>query len=166
LFLLWAAEGLHRLNATSFCRLEKPIAAALALAVLLSYAGWYSRIVAGPLRDSINAPEAMELYEWVRQHTDPHDLFLFPEPRVLALYTGRRAMAHHPEDDVPDLDRTLRKYAVTYVVVHYSSPLPPFQVSSQLIETFIADNPSSFEKVYENCGFRVYRVREGALTSR
>jgi hypothetical protein len=166
LFFLWVAEGLHRLDATSFRRVEKPIVAALASAVLLSYAGWYSRMDTGPIRDGVNAPDAVALFQWVRQQTDPRDVFLFQRPRAFALYTGRRSLAHHKADDAPRLARTLRKHGATHVVVYHSSPFPIFQKSGRLVETFIADNPARFEKVFENQGFRVYRLREGALASR
>lgn len=166
LFFLWAAEGLHWLAATSFRSLEKPIAVVLGLAVLLSYAGWYSRLDAGPIRDGVNAPESVALFEWVRQRTDPHGVFLFQKPRAFALYTDRHALAHHKADDSPRLARTLRKHGATHVVVHQGSPLPIFQQSGRLVETFVAENSSRFEKVYENPGFRIYRLREGTLASR
>jgi hypothetical protein len=166
LFFLWVAEGLHRLADTSFRNLEKPIAAALLLAVLLSYAGWYSLMDTGPIHNGVNAPEAAELFAWVRQQTDPDDVFLFPKPRAFALYTNRHSLAHHRADDPPGLARTLRKHRATHVVVYHSSPFPIFQQSERVIENFIAEDPSRFAKVYENQGFRVYRLREGALASR
>lgn len=166
LFFLWVAEGLHRLATTSFGRLEKPIAAALASAVLLSYAGWYSRLEAGPIHDGVSTPEAIALFDWVRQQTDPRDVFVFPKPRAFALYTNRRSLAHHHADDSPRLARTLRKHGATHVVVYHSSLLPNFQKSGRLVERLVAENPSCFDKIYENQGFRIYRLREGALASR
>jgi hypothetical protein len=166
LFFLWVAEGLHRFESTSLQRLEKPAAAALTLAVLLSYAGWYSRMDTGPIRDGVGSPEAIALFDWVKKQTDAGDVFLFQKPRAFALYTGRRALAHHQADDTRRLEQTLRKHGVSHVVVYHSSPFPVFQRSGRLLETFIAANPSDFEKIFENHGFRVYRIREGALASR
>lgn len=166
LFFLWAAEGLHQLEATRLQRLEMPTATLLATAVLLSYAGWYSRMDLGPIRNGVTTPEAAALFAWVKQKSDKHDLFLFPKPRAFALYTGRRALAHHPADDPQRLAHTLQKYGVTHLVVHHSSPFPVFQKSSQLVETLLAEEPTRFEQVYENPGFRVYRLRQGALASR
>ncbi|MHB1425389.1 MAG: hypothetical protein ACYC3I_19640 [Gemmataceae bacterium] len=166
LFFLWAAEGLHRLESTSLRRLERPAGMALALAVLLSYAGWYSRMDVGPIRNGVGSPEAAALFDWVQKQTDGRDVFLFPRPRAFALFTGRHALAHHPADNPPALARTLTKHGVTHLVVYHSSPFPIFQKSGRLVEALIADNPSGFDTVYENRGFRVYHIREGSLASR
>jgi len=166
LFFLWVAEGVHRINSTSFRRLEMPAAAILTAAVLLSYAGWYSCMDVGPIRNGVSSPEAAALFDWVDKQTDERDLFLFPKPRAFALYTGRHALAHHVADDPQRLSRTLQKHGVTHVVVYHSSPFPIFQKSSQLVETLIAEEPAGFDKIYENPGFRVYRLRQGALASR
>jgi hypothetical protein len=166
LFFLWVAEGLHRLESTSLRRLAMPAAAGLAVAVLLSYAGWYSRMDVGPIRHGVSSPEAVALFDWVQQQTDGGDVFLFAKPRAFALYTGRRALAHHVADDPERLSRTLQKHGVTHLVVYHSSPFPIFQKSGRLVETLIAEEPAGFDKVYENAGFRVYQLQPGALASR
>ncbi len=166
LFFLYVAEGLHRLETTSLRRLEKPAAVVLMLAVLLSYAGWFRRMDAGPIRHGVGSAEAVALFEWVKQQTDPRDVFLFQKPRAFALYTGRRSLAHHKADDHPRLAHTLHRHGATHVVVYHTSPFGIFQRSGQLVESFVADNADSFEKVYENAGFRVYHLREGSLASR
>jgi hypothetical protein len=163
LFFVWIAEGLHRLASTSLWRLEVPTAIVLALAVLLSYAGCYSRMDAGPIRNGLGSPEAVALFDWVQTQTNRRDVFLFPKPRAFALFTGRQSMAHHPAEDPQRLARTLRKHGVTHIVVYHSSSLPVFQKSGRLVEALRADNPSGFDKVYENRSFRVYHIREAAL---
>lgn len=166
LFFLWAGEGLHRLESTSLRRLEMPAAAVLALAMLLSYAGWYSRMDLGAIHNGVNSPQATALFDWVQQQTDRNDLFLFQKPRAFALYTGRRALAHHAADDPQRLAHTIHKHGVTHLVVYHSSPFPVFQKSGRLVETLLAGEPAGFDTVYENAGFRVYRLHEGALASR
>jgi hypothetical protein len=166
LFFLYIAEGLRRLEATSLRPVEKPAALVLSLAVLLSYAGCFTRMDSGPFQNGVNSPEAAALFDWVKKQTDPQDVFLFQKPRAFALYTGRRSLAHHRADDAPRLARTLRKHGATHVVVYHSSPFPIFQKSGRLVENFIAENATGFEKVYENDCFRVYRIRDGSLASR
>jgi hypothetical protein len=166
LFFLYVAEGLLRLECTVLHRLAKPAAAVLSLAVLLSYAGGFTRLDDEPFRHGVSSPEAVALFDWVKTHTDRDDVFLFQKPRAFALYTGRHSLAHHKADDPPRLARTLRRHAATHVVVYHGSPFPIFQNSGRLVETFIAENPSGFEKVYDRDGFRIYRIRDGALASR
>lgn len=136
------------------------------LAVLLSYAGWYSRMDTGPIRNGVGSPEAVALFDWVQKQTDVRDVFLFQKPRAFALYTGRHALAHHEADDKDRLAHALHRHGATHVVLYHTSPFPIFQKSGRLVESLIADNPSGFEKIYENPGFRVYRIREGSLAWR
>lgn len=158
LFFLYAAEGLLRLESTSLRRLEMPAAIVLTLAVLISYIGEFTRMESGPFRNGVNSPEAIALFDWVKSKSDPQDVFLFQKPRAFALYTGRHALAHHKADDSQRLARTLRRHGATHVVVYHTSPFPIFQKSGQLVESFVAENVDRFEKVYENPGFRVYRL--------
>jgi hypothetical protein len=166
LWFLYIGEGLCLLGSTSYSRVAAAAAPALALAVMLSYANWFRLVDAGPIRYGVNAPEAVALFDWVKHQTNPHDVFLFQKPRALALYTGRCALAHHPEDDPRSLVRTLQKHGVTHLVVCHSSPLPVFQKSGRLVEKLIAEEPAGFDKIYENPGFHVYRLRQGALAWR
>jgi hypothetical protein len=166
LWLLYVSEGLCLLGSTSYRRAASIAAPALALAILISYANWFRLMEAGPIRYGVNAPEAVALFDWVKQRTDSRAVFLFQRPRALALYTGRHALAHHPEDDPQSLSRTLEKHGVTHLVVCYSSPFAVFQKSGRLVESLISEEPASFDKVYENPAFRVYRLRQGQLASR
>jgi hypothetical protein len=164
LWFLYVGEGMSLLRAISF-RVAAVAAPALALSMLLSYADWFRDLDAGPIRNGVNTPEAVALFDWIKNKTDPQDIFLFQKPRAFALYTGRRSLAHHKADDPPRLARTLRQYDVTHVVVHPSSPFDLFQNSSRLVEALLAEEPSDFETVYENPGFRVYRLRERSFAS-
>lgn len=164
LWFLYIGEGLCLLGATSFRRIAVPAAPALALAVLLSYANWLRSVDAGPIRNGVNSPEAVALFDWVKRQTDSRDVFLFQKPRAFALYTGRRSLAHHPADDPQRLTRTIHQHGVTHVVVYHTSPFPIFQKSGRLVESLIAETPAGFDKVYENSGFRVYQLREGSAS--
>jgi hypothetical protein len=164
LWFLYIGEGLCLLDSILSRRATAVATPALALAVLLSYADWFRNLDAGPIRNGVNAPEAVALFDWIKENTDLHDVFLFQKPRAFALYTRRRSLAHHKADDPLHLARTLREYGVTHVVIHPSSPFDFFQNSSRLVEALRAEGPTGFEKVYENPGFRVYRLRAGAFT--
>ncbi len=86
LFFLYAGEGLCWLRSTSLCMAVKPVTAALAFAVLVSYVGCYTRLEFGPVRDGVSTPEAIALFDWIRDRTD-QQVFLFQKPRAMALYT-------------------------------------------------------------------------------
>ncbi len=166
LFFLYAAEGIRLLPSARMPRVEPFVATTLVLAVGASYAGAYSRIDSGPIGDGVSSPEAVELFSWIRDNTDPNDVFIFQKPKALALYGGRRALAHRRLDDPSRLAPTLRQHEATHLVVHRTSPLPVFQSSGRLVKAFVAAYPDRCEKVYETPGFRVYKLRPSGLASR
>ncbi len=166
LFFLYMAQGIRLLHSARMPRLEPLVAATLALAVGVSYAGAYSRIDSGPIGDGVSSPEAAALFHWIRDNTDPNDVFLFQKPKALALYGGRRALAHRRLEDPSRLAPTLREHGATHLVVHRTSSLPVFRSSGRLVEAFVAAYPDRCEKVYETPGFRVYKLRPSGLASR
>jgi 4-amino-4-deoxy-L-arabinose transferase-like glycosyltransferase len=161
LFFLHVCEGLHRLANTRWGRLELPAAAGLALAILVSYAGSYSRLEVGPPHQGVSTPEATALFEWVKTHTRPEDVLLFQKPRALALYTGRRASAHHVPASDADLWHYLRQIGSTHLIV-----CRQFENSRLVLEPFVARHAGSFRKVYGDDVFAVYRIAEASLASR
>jgi hypothetical protein len=156
LFLLYVCEGLHRLANTRWGRLETAAAAGLALAVSISYAGCYSRLEVGPPRQGVSTPEATALFDWVKTHTGSQDVFLFQKPRALALYTGRRASAHHVPKSDADLWNYLRQTRTTHVIV-----CRQFAGSKGILEPFVERHAGSFRKVYGDEVFAVYRIPDG-----
>lgn len=165
LFFLYVGEGLVQLRSLSVGRLERPLAALLAAAILVSYAGKYRHVDAGPVRDGVSTAEAVALFDWIKDKTDPQDVFMFQKPRALALYARRQAVAHHKLADDEQLWSFLRRLHVSHLVVSESSANASFQNSRRLLHPFVERHGDRFEKVYENPGFRVYRLREPVLAS-
>lgn len=165
LFFLYIGEGLTLLIITMLRQAEKPAAAVLTLAVLVSYLGCYSRLDIGPVREGVSTPEAGSLFGWIQTQTDRDAVFLFQKPKALALYTRRSALAHHRPADEAHLWRFLRSTGVTHVIVCPSSSYPAFQSSRRMLAPFIERYGERFEEVYANAAFRVYRLRDAQLAS-
>jgi hypothetical protein len=160
LFVAYACEGLRALPA-SWPRLRAGAAAAALLAMVASYGAAYTRAEWGPFREGVTAPETVALFEFVRTRTRPDDVFLFQEPRALALYTGRRASAHQVEPSDEHLWGYLRQIGATHLVV---SPRCP--ASYAVLAPFVGRYADRLEEVFANEGYTVYRVREGPVASR
>ena len=135
LFFFWAAEGLHRLESTAIRRLAMPAAIALALAVLLSYAGWYRCMEFGPIRDGVGSPQAARCSTGYSRKRMAAGCFCFPGRGLLRDSRDGAALAHHPADDPERLAHTLTKHGVTHLVVYHSSPFPIFQRSDRLVRS-------------------------------
>ncbi len=166
LFFLYASEGLCWLRSAALNRAETAVAVMLALAVLVSYTGRYTRLEIGPVQDGISTPESVALFDWIRKRTGPNDVFLFPKARALALYTKRHAVSHHKAADDEHLRHLLHWSNATHVVIGTSSPSAAFQNSRQILEPFLERHGEDFEEVYANPGFRVYRIRRSVFASR
>ena len=63
----------------------------------LSYAGEIRHQSTLPAEPNVADADAANMFAFVQQHTKPEDLLVFPKPRTLALFTGRRVAALSPE---------------------------------------------------------------------
>jgi 4-amino-4-deoxy-L-arabinose transferase-like glycosyltransferase len=162
LFLFYVCEGLLRTAALlPRLRLERPAAVSVALAVLVSYAASYTRMEVGPFRQGVQTPEATALFEFVRTRTHPDDVFLFQKPRALALFTGRRASAHHVPDSDEQMFGYLRQINATHLVV-----TSQFPNSYHVLGSFVRRNADRFDTVFHTGDITVYRLVESQRASR
>jgi 4-amino-4-deoxy-L-arabinose transferase-like glycosyltransferase len=164
LYIVYFWHGVLRLGALPAPDWVRPrrVAAALgggvAAALLLSYAGQYARLDFGPLREGVARPEAEALFDFVRRETPADAVFLFQKPRALALFTGRRASAHHAPATDAELWSYLRHIGASHLVVGRVFP-----DSHALLRPFVDRNPGRLRPVYANADFAVYRVGQEAV---
>ena len=89
----------------------------LATVVLITYGAKYTTLNFGALAEGVGRVETRQLFEFVRSNTRETDVLVFRKPRVLALYTGRRATVYHlaaSDDELRDyLDGIDAQYLVT-----------------------------------------------------
>jgi len=95
LFVIQLLRGLDRLPTAG----RRPILAGFVILSLTSYASMFPKFDWPEIEDGITSPDALELYAFVRSHTEPQDTLIFFEPRVLTLYTGRRASEFSTQGD-------------------------------------------------------------------
>ena len=130
------------------------------LIILLTYTARYTKQDFGPQREGIAVPTSTELFDYVRQRTEPDDVFVFVKPRVLALMTGRRCAAWQLPANMPsieayhdDLWRYFRQIDARYLIV---TAWPPFD--RQLMMPFVQRSPATLHPVLSNRHFNVYRI--------
>jgi hypothetical protein len=71
--------------------------AALVGIAAVSYAGEIRHTQRMPAEPNVSDATAEQLFAFVREHTSPEDVLVFPKPRTLALLTERRVAALSPE---------------------------------------------------------------------
>ena len=155
-FVYYALAGARALDESLQRRWGRRHVATLAFltVTLLTYVARYSTLPLGPIDSGVERPEGIELFSFVRQKTAPQDIILFSKPRVLALYTGRRASAPYYPSDPCALWTYLRQIGATYVV---TGPTGPYMESEKLA-AFVAHYPDSFREMMRNREFAVLRV--------
>jgi hypothetical protein len=91
-------------------------AAALVGIAAVSYAGEIKHEQRMPAEPNVADASAVELFAFVRAHTSPEDVLVFPKPRMLALFTGRRVAALSPEQNPEQSLAFLRAIHATVVI--------------------------------------------------
>jgi 4-amino-4-deoxy-L-arabinose transferase-like glycosyltransferase len=125
-------------------------------AVLVSYAGRYSTLPFGPLREGIAKKESRELFEFVTAATDPDDILVFSRPRALALMTRRRVSAGYNPVDPCRLWQYMREIGASYVIT--GPARDPFNEDAVYLRQFVAKFGDDLRPVMANRDLAVYRI--------
>ncbi|MHB1529458.1 MAG: glycosyltransferase family 39 protein [Acidiferrobacteraceae bacterium] len=130
--------------------------------ILIAYAMWYKDQHLGAIKDGPYSPASLELFSFVKEHTKPNSIFIFRKPRILALYTERRASP----PPLPNLEDTLwghiNKIGATYIIVKYAG------VTFDRVDTFpvwIDENSARLKLLFENKMFRLYKIKPTSYSS-
>lgn len=99
-------------------RLPVRVTAGLALVGLaaVSYAGEIRHEGSLAAEPNVADADAQDVFAFVRTHTSPADVLVFPKPRILALFTERRVAALSPEQSEPQSIAFLRAIHATVVI--------------------------------------------------
>jgi hypothetical protein len=157
LILFYVFEGFSRVRSLQQRRLRHFLFLFLIVAIVGSYIGKYSKKDFGPIQETVYKYEMVELFDFLREKTDAKDVLIFRKPRVLSLYTGRKASVYHqfePSDD-GELWDYFDKIRATHLL---TSP-----VDKTYWPSFIERHQASLEEVFSNQDFKVYRIKRFPL---
>lgn len=153
IYLLYALAGLRALP---LWRDEAARTRALRLlmgVIAVSYAGRYTTLEYGPLREGIARPEAVELFDDIKRRTPPDAVVVFAKPRALSLFTGRRAAPYHWTEGDEGLLRYMGEIGAGYAITG-----PVFYWDTEFFRPFLERHPTRFQPVYANATFTMYRI--------
>jgi hypothetical protein len=157
--LLYAGIGfegiLARIRQQINYRVAYAIGLVTALGILLIYAVRTSDVVAseGYLTDGPYTTSAQQLFQFVRRETSVDSVFIFFKPRALSLYTNRVSSTFPFREPYSDAVEYLNEIGADYVVVKNDEAPPNIVLAS-----FIVAHAVSYELVFENDDFQVYRI--------
>jgi hypothetical protein len=126
-------------------------------AILAAAAGYfvvYRHIFPRP-ESAIDRVTTQELFNYVKTETAPDEVFVFFKPRVLALFTGRSALALAvPGINVDPIER-MRQFGVDRIIVRKGHN---DEAQSEQIE-LIEEHPENFSLTYSSIEFSVYKFK-------
>lgn len=166
LFLLYAGIGFEgvvaQLGQRTNLRVIRALAIVFAVGIVVIYAVRTSKVIAaeGPVADGPYTPAATALFQFVREETDPEAIFVFLKPRVLSLYTQRSASTFPSNQPMPVAIAYLEEIAVDYVIIKKDAR---GQLNDAALVALVETCPDSFERVFDNGLFRIYRINQDAL---
>ena len=100
----------------------------------------------------IGRSEVTELFTFVKNSTKKDAVFVFPKPRVLALYGERRASKYNTNNVDMLWEYSQRIGASYYILPLEGSGLFQFKVNQKLISR------KGFQMVFSNKLFKVFKV--------
>lgn len=151
LYLFYAFSGIEKLGSFKGGTLERVVLIALVAAIFFSYATRYEKMDYGsPIREGVAEKEAVDLFHYIKQATDGRDVFIFRKPRVLSLFTGRRASVYHQPEDDGRLWDYFGEIKATHVIV-----MPSLD---NFLCRFVEKYEDRFQEVYSNPQFKVFSI--------
>ena len=140
------------------------------LAVLLTYGSAYAHLEYGPLPDGLDAPETLEVYDWVSDNTHPDDVIVFSKWRSMTLATGRPSLAYpqpyrHGDLEDEEIRAHFERMAPVAFVLKHTPPTPSnlFRMLSHsdrgFLDGYVERHPEDFDEVLRNDEFCVLRYR-------
>jgi hypothetical protein len=156
LYVYYVFLGIERLAAIAPAAAAKSGRVLLAAAVIVSYAGAYSRLDFGPNREGPGTPDFAELCSYIRNNTAPASRFIFRKPRALALFTGRSAAIYSDPRDPAHLWRYIQAIGADYIVAGQV-----FEDDRRYLVPFVTRFEDRLHLVYSNSDFKMYRIQPG-----
>jgi len=132
--------------------LSKILAAIFLSCVSIIYIIFYLSQDYSQLNNGVEHPKAKEVFNYIRENTDPDDMIMFEKPRVLALYTNRKTTpnlgkSYYEEEFLNNYFTVIKgDYYVTMNLHDWIFPLE---------ET--TEPTSKFVQVFKNSHFVIYR---------
>jgi len=120
-------------------------------AIFCTYISRYTSLPWGPYEGGVTAPEAVQLFTYVRDHTAQNDLVVCLKPRAIALFTGRRATVYHESTPAAPLWKFLRDSQANYLLeTHDDAPH---------YRRFIQDHSRDLILIFSNIDFKLWKIR-------
>lgn len=142
----WGLSQRFRLS----LRLKTVLLITLGIAMTITTICKYKNINFLHITEGVGKPETQALFEHIRENTTDDDIFIYKNPRILALYTERSASCyHHPREDRELMDY-FQGINATYLILSQDDPA--------FFHHFVERVKDLYTLQYSNADFKVYRI--------
>jgi hypothetical protein len=155
LMLYYTLTGLQSIKWLQPKKRSEAAITLFALLTVLSFAGRYSQMDFGPIREGIVKPETQEMFDYIRKNTSEDATIVFRKPRVLACYTNRQSAVFHEPLPGEDLEDWFDSIGADYLVL---GPFSVPELNPEFIHAWVAQHSTRVERVFSNRDFEVYRI--------
>jgi 4-amino-4-deoxy-L-arabinose transferase-like glycosyltransferase len=152
LYLYYIFYGIQAFNFSLVPETKRVLLISMISIITFSYLSFYWKADYGPITHGIEKKESVELFEFIKNKTARDDIIVFTKPRVLALYTGRRASYNQSIDDNESFIEFLETLGASYVAVGILDR----PIRRELVEK----NKARLSKVFSNADFSVYKINQ------
>ena len=134
---------------------EKILISIILVIILTSYITKYTSLDFRPIKNGVHKRETIELFHFISDSTEESAVFLFKNPRILNLYTDRRASVYFNPSNIDDLWEYVLQIGATHLIYEKNGPA--------YLNEFIQEYQSSLEDIFNNDDFRVFRVNDNTI---
>lgn len=157
LFIFYLFTGLNSVGFLQKNTRQKSVFGVLMVLALLSYAGRYTRMDFGPIREGVTKAESVALFDFIKKNTDKNAVFIFRKPRPLALFTDRKAAVYQKTTKKQEIWKFIEKIHADYIVTNRL-----FHGDQRFLIPLIQSHKDCLKQVYKNPDFRVFWVKRYA----
>ncbi len=160
LFYIW--EGVQVIGSRAMPRTRKINSWLLAVVAFASFLSMYTTIdlrnIEGPLD-----PQAQEMFAYARTHSDPGDVFLFEKPRLMGLFSNRKAAIPTPVEDPKEDSNALEFYRS--IQAKYLITTNSLAKDKEYLKPFLARHNDWAREVWSNGGFQMWKIQDDSTSS-
>jgi hypothetical protein len=95
--------------------------------------------------------DAQNMFDYIKEHTNKDEIFLFKKPRALSLYTGRNAFTNFPYESADVFKEQIQKLNIDYLITSDENPNPA-------LNTFLSSDSSWVKEVYNSGSMKLFKM--------
>lgn len=161
LYIMYIFCGIEAVPSIGRFPIKKYLAFCMAGIMAYSYVDSYSFRNFNELQYGVETKESVEVFDFIRRKTPEDSVFMFFKPRVLVLFTGRKAEMYRKSENPHRNWNYLEQVGATHILVKYHSEnlaVSDVHLEGDRVLNLIDPYLKNLTLIFENEQFRIYRI--------